>query len=295
MTQPESQLTPQEAMADWVRQIDVRTTDYDNFRGDVDQQEGRLFGGLVLAQSLVAAGRTVSFGNPHSLHAYFLRAGQSREPIDYSVERIREGRNFLTRRVTARQGGHTIFETSVSFVAPEDGVSHQAPMPDAPPPEDCQPWWLTIAEPRMAEATAAMTSRMSRRWNNPIDLRAASQPTKESDNDGRLPSRMVWGRMIGALPDDPLLHAAALVYLSDSGLVATVAHHYGIWMPGGSSASLDHAMWFHRPPKFDDWVLYTSESPAAHSARGLIFAGMYSRAGERIASVAQEGLFRKPK
>ena len=295
MTEPSSQLTPQEAIADWVRQVDVRPTDYDNFRGDVDQQEGRLFGGLVLAQSLVAAGRTVSFGTVHSLHAYFLRAGQSKEPIDYSIERIREGRNFLTRRVTAHQAGHTIFETSVSFVAPEDGISHAAPMPEAPDPEACQPWWTTIAEPRMAEATAAMTSRMSRRWNNPIDLRAANQPTKESDNDGRLPSRMVWGRMIGALPNDPLLHAAALVYLSDSGLVATVAHHYGIWMPGGSSASLDHAMWFHRPPKFDDWVLYTSESPAAHSARGLIFAGMYSRAGERIASVAQEGLFRKPK
>lgn len=295
MTQPESQLTPQEAIADWVRQVDVQPTDYDNFRGDVDQQEGRLFGGLVLAQSLVAAGKTVSYGNVHSLHAYFLRAGQSKEPIDYSVERIREGRNFLTRRVTARQGGHTIFETSVSFVAPEDGISHQAPMPSVPPPEECQAWWQTIAEPRMAEATAAMTSRMTRRWNNPIDLRAASQPTKESDNDGRLPSRMVWGRMMAELPDDPLIHAAAMVYLSDSGLVATVAHHYGIWMPGGSSASLDHTMWFHHVPNFNDWILYASESPAAHSARGVIFAGMYNRAGVRIASVAQEGLFRKPK
>ena len=294
MTQPE-QLSPEEATADWVRQVNVRPTDYDNFRGDVDQQEGRLFGGLVLAQSLVAAGRTVSFGNIHSLHAYFLRAGQSREPIDYSVERIREGRNFLTRRVTAHQAGHTIFETSISFVAAEEGPEHQEPMPAAPEPEDCEPWWSTIAMPRMAEQTAAMTARMSRRWNNPIDLRAASQPTRESDGDGRLPQRMVWGRMAGTLPEDPILHAAALVYLSDSGLVATVAHHYGIWMPGGASASLDHTMWFHRPPRFDDWILYSSYSPAGASARGLIFAGMYNRAAQRIASVAQEGLFRKPR
>lgn len=127
-----SEPSPQAINDDWVRQVNVRPTDYDNFRGDVDQQEGRLFGGLVLAQSLVAAGRTASFGTIHSMHAYFLRAGQAREPIDYSVERIREGRNFLTRRVTARQAGHTIFETSVSFVATEDGISYQAPMPAAP-------------------------------------------------------------------------------------------------------------------------------------------------------------------
>jgi acyl-CoA thioesterase-2 len=290
MTQP-NELSPEEAMRDWVRQVDVRPTDYDNFRGDVDQQEGRLFGGLVLAQSLVAAGRTVNFGTIHSLHAYFLRAGQSKEPIDYSVERIREGRNFLTRRVTAHQAGHTIFETSVSFVASEEGISHQEPMPPAPDPETCQPWWTAIAGPR-GLAENPMGNRM-RRWNNPIDLRAASEPTRFDDGTGRLPARSVWGRMIGPLPEDPIIHAAAVVYLSDSGLVATVAHHYGLWSPGGATASLDHAVWFHRPPRFDDWILYTSESPAAHAARGLIFAGMYNRAGERVASVAQEGLFRR--
>lgn len=292
MTEP-PELPPQESAADWIRQVDVRPTDYDNFRGDVDQEEGRLFGGLVLAQSLVAAGRTVSFGNVHSMHAYFLRAGQAKEPIDYSVERIREGRNFLTRRVTARQAGHTIFESSASFVAGEDGISHQEPMPAVRDPEDCEPWWTSIAAPRMPES-GAMPARM-RRWNNPIDLRAAEQPTREDDGTGRLPKRMVWGRMMGTLPEDPLLHAAGLVYLSDSGLVATVAHHYGIWMPGGATASLDHAVWFHYPPRFDDWVLYASESPAANAARAVMFAGMYNRQGQRIVSVAQEGLFRKPR
>ena len=297
MTEPTNEPSPNATIDDWVRQVNVRPTDYDNFRGDVDQQEGRLFGGLVLAQSLVAAGRTISFGNIHSLHAYFLRAGQSKEPIDYAVERIREGRNFLTRRVTAHQAGHTIFEASVSFVAPEDGVSHQEPMPDAPDPESCRPWWETIAMPRIGEGAIPeqFRGRMNRRWNNPIDLRAANEPTREDDGTGRLPHRVVWGKMSGQLPEDPILHAAGLVYFSDSGLVATVAHHYGIWMPGGASASLDHAMWFHRPPRFDDWVLYTSYSPAAASARGVIFAGMYNRQGERIASVAQEGLFRKPR
>jgi acyl-CoA thioesterase-2 len=292
MTEPPEQ-SPQESAADWIRQVDVRPTDYDNFRGDVDQEEGRLFGGLVLAQSLVAAGRTVSFGNVHSMHAYFLRAGQAKEPIDYSVERIREGRNFLTRRVTARQAGHTIFESSASFVAAEKGISHQEPMPAVPEPDDCEPWWTSIAAPRMPDS-GAMPGRM-RRWNNPIDLRAAEQPTREDDGTGRLPKRMVWGRMMGTLPEDPLLHAAGLVYLSDSGLVATVAHHYGIWMPGGATASLDHAVWFHHPPRFDDWVLYASESPAANAARAVMFAGMYNRQGQRIASVAQEGLFRKPR
>ncbi|MCC6959357.1 MAG: thioesterase family protein [Dehalococcoidia bacterium] len=291
MTKP-SETSPQAINDDWVRQVNVRPTDYDNFRGDVDQQEGRLFGGLVLAQSVVAAGRTTSFGDIHSLHAYFLRAGQPKEPIDYGVERIREGRNFLTRRVTARQAGHTIFEASVSFVASEQGIAHQEPMPEGPEPEQCEEWWKSIAMPRMAITDDPMAKRMSRRWNNPIDLRAASKPTKEGG--GSLPMRMVWGRMSGTLPEDPILHAAAMVFLSDSGLIATVAHHYGIWMPGGASASLDHTMWFHRPPRFDDWILYTSESPAGHAARAVIFAGMYNRSGERIASVAQEGIFRKP-
>lgn len=294
MTEP-AQDSPDKAVAFLLRQLNLEPTDYDHFRGQPGQEEGRLFGGLVLAQSVVAAGRTISFGAIHSLHAYFLRAGQPKDPIDYNVERVREGRNFLTRRVTTVQAGHTIFEASVSFVAPEEGISHQEPMPEAPDPETCEPWWTTIAMPRMAEQLPpGMADRMRRSMNHPIDLRSAARPTRESDGDGRLPARMVWGKMNAPLPEDPILHAAAMVYLSDSGLVATVAHHYGIWMPGGASASLDHAMWFHRPPRFDDWILYVSESPAAHAARGLMFAGMYDREGVRVASVAQEGLFRKP-
>ncbi len=286
--------SPEAAVAALLKQFDLKEGDYNHYRGDPGQREGRLFGGLVLAQSVVAAGRTVSFGTIHSLHAYFLRAGQPAEPIDYTVEPIREGRNFLTRRVTAVQAGHTIFEASVSFVSPEEGISHQQPMPDAPDPEDCESWWSSVALPRMANVPPEMAARMRSRFNTPTDPRPAARPPQASDGDGVLPRRMVWGRVMGELPEDPIIHAAALVYLSDSGLIATVAHHYGLWAPGGATASLDHTMWFHRPPQLNDWVLYVSESPAAHAGRGLMFAGMYNRAGERIASVAQEGLFRRP-
>lgn len=279
----------------FLRQLALEPADYDRFRGMPGQEEGRLFGGLVLAQAIVAAGRTAGFGSIHSLHAYFLRAGKPQDPIDYSVERIREGRNFLTRRVTAIQAGHTIFEASVSFAAEEEGIAHQAPMPAAPEPESCPPWWTTIALPRMAAVPPAMAERMRSRLGRPIDLRSAAEPTRANDGSGRLPARAVWGRMVEPLPEDPVLHAAALGYFSDSGLVATVAHHYGLWQPGGSTASLDHAMWFHRPPRFDDWVLYVSESPAAYAARAIMLAGMYDRSGRRIATVAQEGLFRAPR
>ena len=275
------------ALQQMLRQMEVRPTDYDRFRGDVDQQEGRLFGGLVLAQTVMAAGHTTDRGTIHSLHAYFLRAGKPIEPIDYMVERIREGRNFLTRRVTAIQGGHTIFEASVSFTAPEEGISHQVPMPDAPAPEGQKSWWEALQLPPQPEA-----SRRRPRWNNPIDIRTGSVDAQHTGPDG-LPRRAVWAKPSSVLPEDPLIHAAAMVYTSDSGMVATVAHAYGLWMPGGATASLDHAMWWHRPPRFDDWILYVTNSPAAHSARALTWGHMYGRDGTLVASVAQEGLYRK--
>ena len=275
------------ALQQMLRQMEVRPTDYDRFRGDVDQQEGRLFGGLVLAQTVMAAGHTTDRGTIHSLHAYFLRAGKPIEPIDYMVERIREGRNFLTRRVTAIQGGHTIFEASVSFTAPEEGISHQVPMPDAPAPEGQKSWWEALQLPPQPEA-----SRRRPRWNNPIDIRTGSVDAEHKGPDG-LPRRAVWAKPSSVLPEDPLIHAAAMVYTSDSGMVATVAHAYGLWMPGGATASLDHAMWWHRPPRFDDWILYVTNSPAAHSARALTWGHMYGRDGTLVASVAQEGLYRK--
>ena len=276
----------EKALQQMLRQMEVKPTDYDRFRGDVDQQEGRLFGGLVLAQSVMAAGRTTDRGTIHSLHAYFLRAGKPVEPIDYMVERIREGRNFLTRRVTAIQGGHTIFEASVSFTTPEEGISHQVTMPDAPDPEGQKSWWEALQLPPMPE-------RMRRhRFHNPIDIRMGSSDANHKGPDG-LPRRAVWAKPSSVLPEDPLIHAAAMAYTSDSGMVATVAQAYGLWSPGGATASLDHAMWWHRPPQFDDWILYVTDSPAAHNARALTWGHMYRRDGTLVASVAQEGLYRR--
>jgi acyl-CoA thioesterase-2 len=289
--------SPEEAIARLVRSIDVRPTDYDRFRGDVDQDEGRLFGGLVLAQSVVAAGRTVSRGDIHSMHAYFLRAGAPKEPIDYTIERIREGRNFLTRRVTAIQGGHTIFEASISFVASEDGISYQKAMPDAPGPDGLGSWWETMRDafpPEMQEMANRSPMRRSRGWPQPMDIRGVAGGPKAMEEHDGLPHRTVWVKPMAALPEDPIIHAAAIAYASDSGLIATVASSFGMWAPGGASASLDHTIWWHYAPRFDDWLLYVSDSPAAHSARALIFAHMYSRDGVLRVSVAQEALFRRP-
>jgi acyl-CoA thioesterase-2 len=287
MTRP-----PQESIKELLRHIDLRPTDYDRFRGDVEQDEGRLFGGLVLAQSVMAAGRTVDKGDIHSLHAYFLRAGQPVEPIDYAVERIRQGRNFFTRRVTALQAGHTIFEASVSFTLSEDGLSHQLPMPPAPDPEGQPSWWEMMQKSMPPEVRRQMNRRHRGRrgWAMPIDIRGVSSGPGPGDKDV-LPHRAVWARPLGELPEDPLIHAAAMAYMSDSGLVATVAS-FRMFSPSGTAASLDHAMWFHHPPRFDDWLLYVNESPAAHAARALILGRMYRRDGTLVASVAQEGLFR---
>lgn len=281
--------TPEQALSRLLQILDLRPTPDGGFIAEPDQQEGRLFGGIVLAQSIVAAGRTVAQGDIHSLHAYFLRAGRPATPISYAVERVRDGRNFTTRRVSAYQGGDMIFEATIGFVLTEVGISYQAPMPDAHGPEGQPAWWETFAE---TQSGPPQEMEMHRRWANPIDVVAAA-PTGWRPTDTEFPERKVWVRPSAVLPDDPLIHAAALAYASDSGMVATVAMRYGMWSPGGATASLDHAIWWHHPPKFDDWLLYHSESPAAHAARAVIFSGMYRRDGVRVVSVAQEGLFRQ--
>ncbi|MFN0095560.1 MAG: acyl-CoA thioesterase [Dehalococcoidia bacterium] len=284
MTQPDA------ALAHLLRVLDLRPTGHDRFQGITEQDEGRLFGGLVLGQSVVAAGRTVAAGDIHSLHGYFLRAGRPAKPIDYVVERIRDGRNFTGRRVTAYQDGDDmIFEASISFVTSEEGVSYQRPMPaETVAPEGQPSWWETLAP-----APDQQRERFRRNWVNPIDVRAAEagglRPISE-----RLPRRLVWGKPVGPLPEDPIVHAAAIAYFSDSGMIATVASVLGVWQPGGATASLDHAIWWHHPPRFDDWLLYETDSPIAHAARGLIWGGMYTQDGVRTVSVAQEGLFRQP-
>jgi acyl-CoA thioesterase II len=280
--------SPESPLDRLLRQLDLDRLDRDLFLGDPGEGERRLFGGLVAAQSVVAAYRTVDEGFIHSLHAYFLRPGKHDVPIRYVVYRIRDGRSFTTRDVVAYQSGEAIFNLSSSFVRPEEGISHQGAMPDVPDPEGL-PEWQFFRRPPQGDASV---SWMSRWQNDPIEMRTCDPPSEDAEGQ---PSRRIWMRVRGDVPDDPVVHAALLTYASDRGLIATVRNAHRIAWGQGSAASLDHALWFHRPPSFDGWLLYTSESPVAHNARALILGEMYSRDGARVASVAQEGLIRIPR
>ena len=272
-----------------IAQLHLEQLDRDLFLGDPGAGERRLFGGLVAAQSVVAAYRTVEEGALHSLHAYFLRPGRHGVPIRYVVYRIRDGRSFTTRDVVAYQSGEAIFNLSCSFVRPEEGIAHQGPMPDVPGPDGLPEW--EMVRPDRAEDRA-----MIKRWvaDSPIEVRSCDPPDRQMPA-GEAPTRRVWIRAKGVLPEDPMVHAAVLTYASDMGLIATARIPHGISRGEPTAASLDHAIWFHHPPRFDGWLLYTSESPIAHAARALILGQMHRQDGTRIASVAQEGLIRVPR
>jgi acyl-CoA thioesterase-2 len=264
-----------------IRQLHLDPLDSDLFLGDPGAGEGRLFGGLVAAQCVMAAGVTVDRERPlHSLHGYFLRPGRHGLPIRFTVDRIRDGRSFTTRRVKAYQGGEAIFNLSASFAKPEDGISHQEAMPEAPPPDDLPDWEDIRAQ--------ALGSKLTRRFNSAVEVRMCDLP-----GEGKEARQRSWLRVRGTLPEDPLVHTAMLVYASDRTLLSTAARPHDIPWDKRVAASLDHAMWIHRPVHIDDWLLYVSESPVAHSARGLIFGGLYYRDGTRVASVAQEALIRR--
>jgi len=280
----------QQRLDQLVALFELDRLDRDMFLGDPGEGERRLFGGLVAAQAVVAAYRTVEQGSLHSVHAYFLRPGRYDVPVRYVVYRIRDGRTFTTRDVVAYQAGEAIFNLSSSFALPEEGITHQQPMPDVPPPEGL-PEWEFVRPDRVPEE---MRRDMEQWWrDSPIEMRACD-PWATDWPDG-MPRRRVWVRVRGTFPDEEIVHAAMLTYASDRGLIATARMPHNIGRNMGASASLDHALWFHYPPRFDDWLLFTSESPAAHNARALILGQMYSRAGVRVASVAQEGLVRLPR
>jgi acyl-CoA thioesterase-2 len=251
------------------------------FRGvSQDVSTIRVFGGQVAAQSLVAAGRTVGSGRPvHSLHAYFLLPGDPALPIVYEVERTRDGRSFSTRRVVATQRGKVIFSLSASFHRPEEGPAHQAP------------WALSAArppDPGDAGEEPARTSGGNHSF--PIEVRQVRAPLASPAD----PRQQSWIRADGALPDDPLIHVCVLAYASDLGLLAAALPPHGLSPFSGevTMASLDHAMWFHRPFRADDWLYYANESPVASGARALARGEVYDRAGRLVASVVQEGLLR---
>jgi acyl-CoA thioesterase II len=272
--------------------LDLEQIENDIFRGRSPQdRRQRVFGGQVAGQALVAAGRTVPVNRPvHSLHAYFIRPGDPQVPIVYTVDRVRDGRSFTTRRVVAVQHGKAIFTLSASFQIIEDGPTHQAPMPDVPAPETL-PTGRDRLVPLFGEKFADdFTQR------RPFDVRHATPLSWEAARDPALisPESRVWLRVDGELPDDPLLHVCLMTYASDMTLLDTVLLNHGLaWGDKRTmGASLDHAMWFHRPFRADQWLLYAQDTPFAGGARGLARGQVFTRDGELVVSVMQEGLVR---
>jgi acyl-CoA thioesterase II len=271
--------------------LDLERIEHNIFRGHSPQVGWqRVFGGLVVAQALAAAARTVEGRAPHSLHAYFLLAGDPSVPIVYEVDRIRDGGSFTTRRCIAIQHGRAIFALSASFQIMEHGLDHGFSMPAVPSPEDL---------PNEAEIYAQFGGRFPepmRRWfaqERPIEIRPIDLAHYLGQKRSA-PEQYVWMRANGALPDDPAVHRAVLAYLSDMTLLdaALVAHGRTIFEPDLQVASLDHALWFHRPFRADEWLLYAQDSPNSGGGRGLTRGLIYSRDGSLVASVAQEGLIR---
>jgi acyl-CoA thioesterase-2 len=280
------------AVAELLTTLDLEPLEVNLFRGRSPRTSlQRVFGGQVIGQALVAATRTVEGVLPHSLHAYFLLAGDPKVPIIYEVDRIRDGKSFTTRRVIAIQHGHAIFSMSVSFHNDEAGLDHQIPMPDVPHPDQL-PSDAEIKEkilPTLPEAVQRYYKR-----ERPIELRPVEfgRYAGAKVADGKF---NVWIRTTGPLPDDPAIHRCALAYASDMTLLDTalLPHQRSVFDRDIMAASLDHALWFHRPFRADQWLLYTQDSPNLHGARGFGRGLIFAADGTLIASVAQEGLLRQ--
>ena len=281
------------AMDQLLSTLDLEKLEENLFRGSSPQVGWqRVFGGQVIAQALMAAQRTVPEDRfVHSLQAYFIRPGDPSVPIVYQVDRIRDGSSFATRWIVAIQHGRPIFSMSASFQVEEGGLDHQVPMPAVTPPE------ALMGEKEFKELFLVQAPEVVRKYwsqDRPIEIRPVSLVhylTKEKLE----PRQDIWVRAVGAVPADRHYQACILAYLSDMTLLDTSLYPHGtsIFNPKLQVASLDHAMWFHRPCAMDDWLLYTQDSPSASGARGMTRGGLYTRSGTLVASVAQEGLIRK--
>ncbi len=279
------------AVQDLLTVLDLEQLEVNLFRGRSPQVGWqRVFGGQVIGQALVAATRTVEGRPPHSMHAYFLLAGDPKVPIVYEVDRIRDGKSFTTRRVMAIQHGQPIFSMSVSFHADEQGLDHQVKFPDVPKP-GALPDDTEIKEkilPQLPEAVRRYYER-----ERPIELRPVEfgRYTGKTSEDGKF---NVWIRTTGPLPDDPAIHRCVLAYASDLTLLDTalLPHQRSVFDRDIMAASLDHALWFHRPFRADEWLLYAQDSPNLHGARGFARGLIFAADGTLVASVAQEGLLR---
>jgi acyl-CoA thioesterase-2 len=271
------------ALEELVALLDLEPLEVNLFRGvSWKDDRPRVFGGQVAGQALVAAGRTVQGRAVHSLHAYFLRPGDPSIPIVYEVDRIRDGKSFTTRRVKAIQHGEAIFNLAASFHVVETGLDHGLPMPETPDPETL---------PRADELEPPSPGRLWAR--QPIDIRYVNGPPwdRPLSPSGR---QLVWIRADGTLPDDLVLHTCVVAYASDYTLLgsALVPHGQSYFRDDIMMASLDHAMWFHRPFRADEWLLYSQASPSASGGRGLAMGGIFRRDGVHAVSVVQEGLIR---
>lgn len=273
------------ALAELCRLIRLESLDDNLFRGTSPAAGRRIYGGLVLAQALAAADATVADElSLHSMHAYFMRPGDPYRPVIYDVDKLRDGKSFSTRAVVARQHGGAIFSCQMSFQRPEQGFEHQLPMPAVPQPDE-----LLTDEARFGQLPGGFLT--SRRWPieyrqvDPVDL-LAPQPAE--------PQTAVWLRAKGVVDGGPALHRQLFAYASDMHILATAMRPHGVSLrtPELQAASLDHAIWFHRPFRIDEWLLYVIHSPSASGARGLGQGHVYTQDGELVASVCQEGLMR---
>lgn len=281
-----------DAVAGLLEILDLEPLEDNLFRGRSPQVgRQRVFGGQVIGQALVAAGRTVEDRAPHSLHGYFMLPGDPKVPIIYTVDRIRDGRSFTTRRVVAVQHGQAIFSMSASFQVEEQGLTHQVPMPDVPPPDDLP----SEAELR-SRFIDLVPEKIRRYWAQPqpLEFRPVNFDRYFSRKPPKEPVQHIWFRATAPLPDDPAVHRCVLAYASDMTLLDTslLAHGRSIFDRDMIVASLDHALWLHRPFRADGWLLYSQDSPNTSGVRGFNRGSIFTADGTLVASAAQEGLMR---
>ncbi|WP_286221019.1 acyl-CoA thioesterase II [Marinobacter apostichopi] len=272
--------------------LDLSPIGDDHFQGDSeDLGFPNVFGGQVLGQALMAASRTVEGRLCHSLHAYFLRPGNHSMPIDYEVQRVRDGGSFSVRRVIARQGGKEILTGSMSFQVAEQGFEHQLTMPDAPDPNalKSEHEWGQIMAPKVPERMRDSLTR-----DRPIEIRPVD-PMNPFQPEKRPPHKQSWFRAQGQLPDDPVLHRCLLTYASDFQFLGTSLNPHGVTFMSKNMqvASLDHAIWFHRDFRMDEWLLYDKDSPSASAGRGFNRGNFFNQQGRLVASTTQEALIRQ--
>jgi acyl-CoA thioesterase-2 len=282
-----------DALSNLLSMLDLESLGGDQYVGlSPGGTRRRLFGGHVAAQALMAAGRSVPGVPAHSLHAYFLRPGDPNQPIEYRVERLRDGRSYAARSVSASQQGRVILQATASFHEPENvGLEHQRSAPVVPPPAACVSWedWMA---PRVAQLPVHVQEQIIR--ERPIEIRPID-PIDALDPKPSGTRQSIWCRADGELPDDALLQQCVATYASDHTLLGSVLRPHGLTFltRGVMAASLDHAIWFHRPFRMDAWILYAQETPVAFGGRGLAHGHFFDAQGTLVASVAQEGVLRQ--